>query len=275
MKNNFYIFFLLMAAGFFALSNSGGAGTVQGQDRTGSPVGAGSCQTCHNGGAFNASASISVLSGDEAVTEYIPGEQYTVRVSSTFQGEPSLFGFQAVALDGNNDSAGAWVDGDGYKIVGVGGRSYTEQSPVSGGPTFDITWTAPTSGVGTVSFYAATCVADGNGGSGGDNGSIASAVSLAQAEGSNIFNNTTGKMELTIMPNPVSEVLSYKVIGRDNGIYEMRLTDAFGKTVYTEKVNLNTGENILNASVSELPEGTYILHLSGKNFFAAERMVKL
>lgn len=264
-----------MAAGFFALSNSGGAGTVQGMDRTGSPVGAGSCQTCHNGGAFNPSASITILSGDEPVTEYIPGEEYTVRVSSTFEGTPPEFGFQAVALDGDNNTAGAWVDGDGYKIVDVAGRSYTEHSPVSADATFDIAWTAPASGIGTVSFYAATCVANDNGGSGGDNGAIAPVVSLAQAEGSSIFNNTTGKMELTIMPNPVSDVLTYKAIGRDNGVYEMRLTDAFGKTVYTEKVNLNTGENILNANVSELPEGTYILHLSGKNFFAAERMVKL
>lgn len=275
MKSNFYIFLVLIAAGFFALSNSNGVGTVQGVDRTNSPLGIGGCQSCHNGGSFNPASTIEILNGDEVVTEYEPGQQYTMRLSSTFDGNPSEFGFQAVALNATNETAGSWIAGDGYKLVDVNGRSYTEHSPVSSTSTFDMTWIAPSAGAGDVSFFASTCTTNSNNMSGGDNGAFAGSVVLTEAAGSNITNAGIGKMELTIMPNPVSETLSYKAIGRDNGTYELRLTDAFGKTVLMQDVNLITGENILSTDVSNLPKGIYIMQVSGKNYFAAERMIKL
>ncbi len=270
-----YIPFILAIAGFFALSNSNGAGTVQGNDRTGSPVGNGSCQTCHNAGAFNPSAVIEILSGDNPVTEYEPGAQYTMRITTTTTGSPASYGFQAVALDGANATAGAWGSGTGYKTVSVSGRSYAEQDGPGTSNVYNITWTAPATGAGDVSFYAATSSTNGNGATSGDNGAVAPMVTLAEDAGSSVANQGIGKMELTVMPNPVGSSLTYKAIGRDNGNYHLQITDAFGKVVKVQTVNLITGENQNSIDVSDLAKGVYILQISGKDYYAAERMLKL
>jgi len=270
-----YIPFILAIAAFFALSNSGGAGATQGIDRTGSPLGAGSCQTCHNAGAFNPSALIEILSGDNPVTEYEPGAQYTMRITTTATGSPANYGFQAVALDGANENAGSWLAGSGYATVDLVGRSYAEQDTPSTSNVQNVIWTAPTAGTGDVSFYAATSTTNGNNASSGDNGAVAPAVTITEDTGSSVANQGVGKMELTVMPNPVGSSLTYKAIGRDNGTYQLQITDAFGKIVKAQTVNLITGENQNSIDVSTLAKGVYILQISGKDYYAAERMLKL
>ena len=93
--------------------------------------------------------------------------------------------------------------------------------------------------------------------------------------GSNVADQGIGKMELTVMPNPVGSTMTYKAIGRDNGDYQLQITDAFGKIVKVQTVNLVTGENQNSIDVSTLAKGVYILQISGKNYYAAERMLKL
>jgi len=270
-----YIPFILALGGFFALSNSGGAGAAQGTDRTGSPVGMGSCQTCHNAGSFNPSAVIEILSGDTPVTQYEPGAQYTVRITTTAANAPAGYGFQAVALDAAEAGIGTWVAGSGYNTIEIGGRGYAEQASPSSSNVYNVTWTAPAAGAGDVNFYAATASTNGNGGSSGDNGAVAPFVTITEDEGSSVANQGIGKMELTIMPNPVSSLLNYKAIGRDNGVYQLQITDAFGKIVKTQQIDLITGENQNSINVSDLAKGVYILQISGKDYFAAERMLKL
>lgn len=270
-----YIPILFAVAGFFALSNSSGAGTVQNTDRTGSPVGSGSCQTCHNGGSFDPSATIQVLSGDTPVDNYEPGAQYTLRITTTAAGSPAEYGFQAVALDDADNGVGTFIEGTGYKTVTIAGRGYVEQDAPGGNNVYNVSWTAPEAGSGAVTFYSSTTAANDNGASSGDNGAIAPAVTLQEDAGSNTGNPQIGKMELTIMPNPVSSVMTYKAVGRDNGIYQLNITDAFGKIVATQSINLVTGENQQSIDVSSLAKGVYILQISGKNYYAAERMLKL
>jgi len=270
-----YIPILFIAAGFFALSNSSGAGTIQGADRTGSPVGVGSCQTCHNGGSFDPSAVIEILSGDTPVDKYEPGAEYTIRITTTAAGSPTEYGFQAVALDAADDTAGTFIEGTGYKTVAIAGRNYVEQDAPGTSNVYNVTWTAPEMGSGDVTFYSSTIAANDNGASSGDNGAIAPAVTLQEDAGSSTGNAEIGKMELTIMPNPVGSTMTYKAIGRDNGIYQLNITNAFGKIVATQTVNLVTGENQQSIDVSSLAKGVYILQISGKNYYAAERMLKL
>lgn len=270
-----YIPIFFAVAGFFALSNSSGAGTIQGADRTGSPVGAGSCQTCHNGGSFDPSANIEILSGDTPVSAYEPGAQYTLRITTTAAGTPAEYGFQAVALDGENATAGTFASGSGYKTVMVGGRNYVEQDAPGASNVYNVAWTAPETGSGDVTFYSSTTAVNADGASSGDNGAIAPSVTLTEDAGSSIGNQEVGKLELTIMPNPVSSTMTYKAIGRDNGVYQMQITDAFGKVVAIQSINLVTGENQQSVDVSSLAKGVYILQISGKNYYAAERMLKL
>lgn len=276
MLKNIYIFFLFAAGGFIALAPSGGVGAVQGKDRTGSPLTEGSCQTCHNNGSFNPSAAIEILQNDAAVTQYVPGETYTVRIITTAgAGTPAEYGFQAVALQGADEDAGSFTAGAGMQISAVNGRSYAEHSSPSGDNVFTLTWTAPAAGAGNVNFYASTTAVNGMNGSSGDNGAVAPTVMLTEDMSSSVAETGIGKMQMSITPNPVGEMLNYTIVGRDNGNYDLRLVNAFGKVITAEKVNLRTGENILNLDVSALSKGIYILQISSKNYYAAERMLKL
>ncbi len=273
-----YLPLMFLAAGFFALSNSNGAGTAQGQDRTGSPVGNGSCANtgCHNGGNFSPSVSLTLLDdNNNAVSAYVPGDTYTLQVTTNASNDPVEYGFQATALLGDNAEAGSFTDGDGYKLLDLAGRGYVEQESPQSSPTFNVTWTAPAAGAGSVSFYSSTVAANNANGSGGDNGATATPLAVEEDTGSSTQEPGVGKMQLTIAPNPVGSTMAYNAVGRQNGTYTVSLTDAFGKIVKSETVNLTTGENRRTLEVNDLAKGVYILQITGKNYFAAERMLKL
>ena len=79
--NNIWFFLIPVGISWFLLSNSGGAAAVQNVDRTGSPLGVGSCGSCHSGGNYSPVISIEVLDNNSVINKYSPGKSYQVRVS--------------------------------------------------------------------------------------------------------------------------------------------------------------------------------------------------
>ena len=149
-------------------SNSSGVGAVQGLDRTGSPIAGGlNCGLCH-GGAFNNAAMVITVrdASSQIVTDYVPGDVYTVAFAVSNQ-----FGFthgmQAVALTGGNTQAGNFFSpGANTKITPISGRQYVEHTNAVIHPslvTFSSSWTAPVTGTGNVTIYAAGVVGGGSG----------------------------------------------------------------------------------------------------------------
>lgn len=91
---------LLSAVALF-LSNSTGAGFVQGVDRTGSPFSSGSCNNCHGEGNFTPGIFVSLLQDTQIVKSYRPGQRYTMRIRVQMPfGNAGDYGFQAIALMG-------------------------------------------------------------------------------------------------------------------------------------------------------------------------------
>lgn len=163
---------------------SGGLAAVQNQDRTGSPVSSGLCMACHSGGSFGANFQIEVRdAGNNVVTSYTPGAQYTVEYTvSASSGSPSGYGMQAAILDASNSNAGnqTTVNTANTQVSIVGGRQLLEQQGASTTGFFSVDWTAPSAGTGTVTLYGNGIAINGNGGTSGDNGTSTVTLSLTE-----------------------------------------------------------------------------------------------
>lgn len=140
--------------------------------RTGAP-GDGVCQGCHN----PPSTSITGLLEISGVPSTIdPNTTYTLEVISELtSGSATRAGFQMVALDENGDNAGTLSNaGASSTITTAGARTYFEHSPsvnFNGGSTvsWTVDWTSPAGPNNEdITFYAASILANGNGGTSGD-----------------------------------------------------------------------------------------------------------
>ena len=144
--------------------------------RTGAP-GESTCAGCHLGASGIGQLTITTPSS------YLPGHTYQITVTHATE-DPSRvrWGFEITALDGSNNPAGttAPIDESTQLIVGgpTGDRYYMEHQITqtvdgtyqgqTGGASWTFNWTAPETGVGPVTFYAAGNQANGDGTNNGD-----------------------------------------------------------------------------------------------------------
>ena len=118
----------------------------------------GNCTQCHAGNALNDSDGSLILTIPE---NYSPGETYDIVVKLSHPGQ-KRWGFEMTALNSSGTRAGTFATADGNTQVSTaGGKQYIKQT-LSGVATdkadsnsWTFKWTAPTTDVGTITFYAA------------------------------------------------------------------------------------------------------------------------
>ncbi|HQY66012.1 MAG TPA: hypothetical protein PLD38_01920 [Pyrinomonadaceae bacterium] len=136
--------------------------------RTSAP-GEQNCTSCHNPGTGAGQFSIT------APASYTPGQTYTIQVRHiNADTTRKRWGFELTSL-ANNAMAGTFANiAATTKIIAGSGRSYIEQTTAGtfqnqlGGATWTFNWTAPTTNVGAVTFYAAGIQANNDGSESGD-----------------------------------------------------------------------------------------------------------
>ncbi|MCR9100729.1 MAG: T9SS type A sorting domain-containing protein [bacterium] len=271
-----YTLFVLAGGAFLFLGNSSGAGAVQGQDRTGSPLSSATCGACHGGNNFSPTIELEILKDGEAVDAYIPGEVYTMRVSAGFSGSPSVFGFQAVALAGNNNAqAGDFQNApSGVQITALNGRQYPEHSSRSQSSAFEVEWVAPETGTGEVRFYSSVLAANNGNGSGGDGvASLDAPVVLTE----DAVNNTSGFLALEaaveVFPNPANESTTLRISEADAGDYQVELMTIHGQVLSAQNLQVN-GAAILPVDLSAQAAGLYLLRVSNGERSLVRRIIK-
>ena len=151
-----------------AYTNSGGPPA----GHTGAP-GESTCISCHGGSSLNPGNAIRTLvfNGNASLTSYVPGTTYTV-VYTVSNPATTVFGFQMIAKRANGTNAGTFVVTSPAQTQVVSGylqQTFAgSQASPAGSKSWSFSWTAPSAGAGTVSFYVATNVANGNGSDSGD-----------------------------------------------------------------------------------------------------------
>jgi PKD repeat protein len=135
------------------------------------------CTSCHFGGGLTTSSSvISITFNGSTTLKYKADSTYTVVVTVAKSGI-NKWGFLTTALkDSNNTFIGTFTAGTNNQLTSttISGktRRYVEHTSSSntgtGGRSWTFTWKAPSTNVGTITFYVAANAADGNGVESGD-----------------------------------------------------------------------------------------------------------
>lgn len=237
------------------------------------------CIACHNQSSILASVAVSVLdSASNPVTQYIPGKLYTARVTITASGNNlNGYGFQMIGLrDSDNSDLDGFsdVNPNNYKIATIpGGRTYAEHNNISATNTFDVRWTAPPTGTGSVTLYAAGNGVNATGTSSGD-GSGFGSVKLTELVSST--QNLDGALaRIAVYPNPVQSTSVLNLKQLEAGAYQISAFDISGKTVWSSQQTLPEGDSNLSFSTADWRPGVYIIRLETAGKSSSVKVLKL
>jgi hypothetical protein len=163
MKKKFYLLPITVVIGITMLTAFGGDGNHNNNSdypsgspaaNTGSPGDGKHCSHsgCHNG---SATTQAGIITSNIPGTGYTPGASYTITVALTGSGNK---GFEVSPQNATGTLLGTLTAGSGSKLVGSG-KYVTQNSAVGGSSaTWNFTWTAPSAGTGTVTFYGAFAI---------------------------------------------------------------------------------------------------------------------
>lgn len=282
MKSNLLIKFIVIAiAAFVWMSHSDGRAADKNQGNTGAPGDASvtcGASNCHGSNSISVSLEITVMDTDGSqVTEYSADKTYDIQVKVNHTGgnTPAAYGFQLVALtDDDNESTESFSSPAANVQLATAnstGRLYAEHNNPSSSNTFNLKWTAPAAGQGSVTFYAAGNGVNGNGMSSGD-GANNTSLTIGEEMTSSNINLITEKWNLNLYPNPVHSDMNLE-LDHEDGAYLMTIIDVAGRSVESRQINFVNGR--ASISVGSLPTGNYSVLLQKEAEVAAVNMVKL
>lgn len=184
------ILILFVALGAVILLDDGPIVVSTSANSTGPPPGftgapdENSCTACHFGGPETGTFSLTVP------TDYIPGQTYQIVIRHVnADTSRKRWGFEMTALAGTA-MAGSFSNLSPLtQTISDSGRQYIEHTLAgtfpdqTGGAQWTVQWTAPTTNVGPVNFYAAGNQANNDGQTGGDRIITTTAVSQPETPG--------------------------------------------------------------------------------------------
>ncbi len=275
-RRYFYTLAGLLLGVVLWLANSSGAGNVQGEDRTGSPLGLSSCNACHGGGNFGPNVTAQLLDSGNPVSQYEANKEYTLRVRITTTSTPSRYGFMAVALTGNNN-AGAGTFGmppAGFRRTTISGRVYVEHSSPRTSNTMDFPWTSPATLGEPVRFFAAGIASNNNGNTNGDAPAQLAAPLVIAPMVSSTVDNLAETWKLRAWPTPDGDAWQVHFTQPQASQLRLVLYDLNGRQVWADSRRTNAGENQMLIPAAQLPRGIYVLSVRGGASMATIKITK-
>lgn len=261
---------LIMALAFAAMSLYPNGAAYNGQgDRTASPIAKGTCGSsgCHSGGNFNPVTTIQLLDSlNNVVTKYIPGANYTFKISVTGTGSKQ-YGFQATALSDSNSNAGVFSNLPvTVRSVNLVDHTVVEHKVPSSAGVWSFKWTAPSSNLGVVNFYACGLATNQNGSNTGD-----------QADTSYLKLD-----QLSFVSDIDHKIFDYKIEYKNNQQLSLildtdrninlkaEIINSMGQIVISKNLFANQGISFQDIDIKILAKGIYYVCLNNKE----ERIVK-
>ncbi len=248
------------------LSDNGKAG------KTGSP-GETSCTNCHNSYTVNSGGgSITISSSNMTNWQYIPGQVYHINVTVS-RAANSLFGvgFEALKANGNTPAGTFTITNSGstsIKSVTVGGvvrPNIVHQlngGIGTGSKVFSFDWTAPSTNVGNIIFYAAGDACNNNGNESGDY-VYTTTQTISPASTTGITNLGPDNDVLKVYPNPTQKEVTVDYSISNPSLVQISVLNLAGQKIlmllnetqfggfYTQQFNLG----------NQLAKGVYLVAL--------------
>jgi hypothetical protein len=278
MKATYLLLATIIGAGFLLLGSSNGAGFDQGEDRTGSPISTGTCGICHSNGVYSPTIQASLLDKGVAVKSYTPGKVYTLEVKITpTKGTPNNYGFQSVVMAASdNSNAGAFGTlPTGVRLTSLFAHSYVEQSRRSSGNTFDVPWTAPAKGKGSLRIYASGIAANGNGTSGDGAVSLTTPLVVTEATATGLQTPEALKADIKAYPNPVLDELQIQLSSEERlSILNLTVYSLDGREILQKKW-LNPDQAFQTViETSDWQAGIYFIRVSDGERLLTKKVIK-
>jgi hypothetical protein len=273
MKNKITLLILSLGAFVIFTSEIMNAGGKAGF--TGSPS-ENTCTQCHGGGQQTGTVTIDIpqLPNNNA---YVPGTSYQASITVNHQGS-SKFGMGAECLKvSDNASAGTFTASATTTNVLQAANGRTNIVHKSGGvttantATFNFTWNAPATDVGTVKFYVACNATNGNGNTSGDviyttTKTIFSPVSVG------LKSNTIANNNILTWPNPCNNNLHIQYQNKENTLVE--ILDINGRVIETLSQENGNGLMVKNVSVSNYSNGIYFVRYISGDIVEVKKIIK-
>lgn len=117
---------------------------------TGSPGDGNNCTSCHGG---TATTSLGWITSNIPGTGYIPGTTYQITATNSLSGS-GKYGFEVSPQNAAGNLLGTLTAGTGSQLVGSG-KYVTHSNATLVNNSWTFSWTAPTAGTGSVTFYGA------------------------------------------------------------------------------------------------------------------------
>jgi len=250
---------------FYFLGSSGGVGTFQREDRTGSPLSLNSsCGTCHYGGNFQSKLVLTVLKDSIPVKAYLPNTDYLINVSIPSIITAKVHGLQLVAFQsGNNQQAGTFGSlTSNLRAVELWNRTYIEQSRPQKSYSFFIPWKSPQKDIGPVHFYASGLAANENNNTTGDSPVKLETPFVLPAETITrlVERDEIEKISCINQDGETSVLLENFSVGH----YVFHIYDYFGRTMYRKKVDIK--EERIQLPGVRLTTGFYVASIFNGTF---------
>lgn len=287
---NFYILLSILFAAYIFMGHSAGRADSQNWGNTGAPgdqtLANGqprTCISCHGGNSFDIDLDISLQdqAGNQlANNEYIPGETYNMSVSinSTGSNTPARYGFQILALtDSDDQEVNTWANASGNAKIATAantGRTYVEHNNPSTDNTFNMEWTAPEVGSGSITLYSCGNGVNGNGSTTGD-ASVCTTLTLQERILNSANSLAIAPFAVDISPNPAIDYINVNIDSPIQEEFTMNILNVNGQLMQSQIWALNKSDNKAEIQINDLPAGMYFLQMVNEKYNRTVRWVKL
>ena len=91
-----------------------------------------------------------------------------------------------------------------------------------------------------------------------------------------VFEHSPSKFNLSLFPNPVSDVLTLNFNAPNSGNVQINIYDAIGRQLFslTDQIII-TGDNEMELNINQLDQGIFIIEVIGSDFSVSKKFVKL
>ncbi len=253
-----------------ALTNEGktaSGGAVSGV--TGSPSDGFTCAAsgCHTGSAVV--PEIGWVKSNAPATGYVAGHVYVITAKAKFASRVK-FGFEISPQNNAGTLQGtlAITDGTRTQFTGTGNKWITHKTAGTTNSGADsiqwsFNWTAPASGTGPVTFYAAFNCANNDGSRSGDIICTSTLVIPDSMQSAGVPVIESNRFNLSVFPNPATNVLNVGFSLEEQDLVTIKMYDMYGKLVDTFlNETKSVGEYKMAFDLKNHATGIYFLHLS-------------
>lgn len=282
MKKIIYIS-LSISSFFLFKGNLGGPINAQQIGYTGSPVDQSTtCNACHSGGTYGASASIEVFNdaGTTAVSSYQLNQQYTIRMTiAVSSGSPAGYGFNMIDLQQSNNKnvkgflpTAQQATGIGIRTISATGNVYAEHSSRITSKIINVKWKAPSTNLGTIVFYGAANAVNSNGSESGDSPTAGVSVQLPAAPTGTY--DLSNKINIELSPNPTPSMVSVTLDSKEAKSLKIQVIDLTGRTVISENWAVTVGQNQRSLDFHTFAKGAYMVQIIDNQDVISKKILK-